>query len=161
MPQNKNFQKRITILDACFASRTAAFTLDKLIEVIQEKLDVSVSRKTIQNDIKYIKETIENNNSESVDFLEKPVFLLKVFEGKKTIFKYSDESLALGNQLLSKSDQEQLEETLAILSRYRNRQDFYWLDELFPRIEASFNIVHEDYNGLISYQNNRDYSGQS
>src|SRR5690606_32150584 len=33
--------------------------------------------------------------------------------------------------------------------------------ELFPRIEASFNLVHEDYNSLISYQSNRDYSGQS
>jgi hypothetical protein len=161
MPQNKNFQKRITILDECFASRTGAFTLDKLIEVVQEKLDVSVSRKTIQNDIRYIRETIESDHSQNTDFSENPVFIPKVFEGKKTIFKYADENLALGYQLLSKSDQDQLEETLAILSRYRNREDFFWLDELFPRIEASFNLVHEDYNGLISYQSNRDYSGQS
>ena len=94
-------------------------------------------------------------------FLKALFFFSKLFEGKKTIFKYADENLALGNQLLSKSDQEQLEETLAILSRYRNREDFFWLDELYPRIEASFNLVHEDYNGLISYQSNRDYSGQS
>ena len=161
MPQNKNFQKRVTILDECFASRTGAYTLDRLMEVLEEKLAVNVSRKTLQNDIKYIRETIENNQSETIDFSENPVFFSKLFEGKKTIFKYADENLALGNQLLSKSDQEQLEETLAILSRYRNREDFFWLDELFPRIEASFNLVHEDYNGLISYQSNRDYSGQS
>ena len=161
MPQNKNFQKRVTILDECFASRTGAYTLDRLMEVLEERLAVNVSRKTLQNDIKYIRETIENNQSETIDFSENPVFFSKLFEGKKTIFKYADESLALGNQLLSKSDQEQLEETLAILSRYRNREDFFWLDELFPRIEASFNLVHEDYNGLISYQSNRDYSGQS
>ena len=161
MPQNKNFQKRITILDECFASRTGAYTLDRLISVVDEKLEVSVSRKTIQNDIRYIRETIENNQSENIDFSENPVFISKLFDGKKTVFKYADENLALGSQLLSKSDQEQLEETLAILSRYRNREDFFWLDELFPRIEASFNLVHEDYSGLISYQSNRDYSGQS
>ena len=161
MPQNKNFQKRITILDECFSSRTGAFTLNRLIEVVEEKLSASVSRKTIQNDIRYIKETIEREKSTLIDFTENPVFISKLFDGKKTIFKYADVSLALGNHLLSKSDQEQLEETLAILSRYRNRQDFFWLDELFPRIEASFNLVHEDYNGLISYQSNRDYSGQS
>lgn len=161
MPQNKNFQKRITILDECFASRLGAYTLDKLTNVLEERLEVNVSRKTVQNDIKYIRETIENNQSETIDFFENPVFTPKLFEGKKKIFKYADESLALGNQLLSKSDQEQLEETLAILSRYRNREDFFWLDELFPRIEASFNLVHEDYNGLISYQSNRDYLGQS
>lgn len=160
MPQNKNFQKRITILDECFSSRTGAFTLDLLINVVEDKLGTSVSRKTIQNDIRYIKETIENEKSSIVDFTENPVFIPKIFNGQKTIFKYTDVSLALGNQLLSKSDQEQLEETLAILSRYRNRKDFFWLDELFPRIKAAFNLVHEDYNGLISYQSNRDYSGQ-
>jgi predicted DNA-binding transcriptional regulator YafY len=161
MPQNKNFQKRITILDECFASRTGAYTLNSLIEVVEGKLDASVSRKTIQNDIKYIRETIENDQSKNIDFFENPVFIPKIFEGKKTIFKYAHENLALGNQLLSKSDQDQLEETLAILARYRTREDFFWLDELFPRIEAAFNLVHEDYNGLISYQSNRDYSGQS
>lgn len=161
MPKNKNFQKRITILDECFSTRTGAFTLERLISVVQEKLGTSVSRKTIQNDISYIKGVIENENSRTIDFIETPVFIPKLFDGKKTIFKYADISLALGNQLLSKSDQEQLEETLAILSRYRNREDFFWLDELFPRIKASFNLVHEDYNGLISYQSNRDYSGQS
>ena len=161
MPQNKNFQKRITILDECFSSRTGHFTLERLIDVVSEKLDVSVSRKTIQNDIKYIRETIENKKSAKIDFDAYPVFIPRLFDGKKTIFKYSDVNLSLGNQLLSKTDQEQLEETLSILSRYRNREDFFWLDEMFPRIKTAFNLVHEDYNGLISYQSNRDYSGQS
>ena len=80
---------------------------------------------------------------------------------KKKIFKYSNVNLSLGNQLLSKTDKEQLKETLAILSRYRNREDFFWLDEMFPRIQSAFNLVHEDYNGLISYQSNRDYIGES
>ena len=161
MPQNKNFQKRITILDECFSSRTGLFTLEKLIEVVSTKLELNVSRKTIQNDIKYIREIIENKKSSEIDFDETPVFIPKLFEGKKTIFKYSNVDLAMGNQLLSKTDQEQLEDTLSILSRYRNREDFFWLDEMFPRIQSAFNLVHEDYNGLISYQSNRDYSGES
>ena len=161
MPQNKNFQKRITILDECFSSRTGLFTLEKLIEVVSTKLELNVSRKTIQNDIKYIREIIENKKSSEIDFDETPVFIPKLFEGKKTIFKYSNVDLAMGNQLLSKTDQEQLEDTLSILSRYRNREDFFWLDEMFPRIKSAFNLVHEDYNGLISYQSNRDYSGDS
>ena len=83
MPQNKNFQKRITILDECFASRVGAYTLDRLIEVVELELDVSVSRKSIQNDIKYIRETIENDQSKNIDFFENPVFIPKIFEGKK------------------------------------------------------------------------------
>lgn len=161
MPQNKNFQKRITILDECFSSRSGVYTLEKLIQLLAEKLEVSVSRKTVQNDIKYIKEMIENEQGGHVDFHESPIFIPKLYDGKKTIYKYADVNLALGNQLLSKTDQEQLMETLAILSRYRNREDFFWLDELFPRIKEAFHLAHEDFNGLISYQSNRDYSGQS
>ena len=161
MPQNKNFQKRITILDACFSNPSGLFTLDKLINVVEENLDTPVSRRTIQNDIKYIKETIEDDLSKNYDLEEYPVFTAKLFDGKKSIFRYSKPEYALGNQLLSKTDQDQLEETLSILSRYKNREDFSWLDEMFPRIKTAFNLVHEDHNGLISYQSNRDYTGES
>jgi predicted DNA-binding transcriptional regulator YafY len=163
MPQTKNFFKRITILDECFSSRSGSYTLEKLMDVVGEKLDITISKRTIQNDINYIRKEIENKNCFEIDFDENPVFIPKLFDGKskKTVFKYSDVNLALGNQLLSKTDREQLGETLAILSRYRNREDFYWLDEMYPRIENAFNLVHEDYNGLISYQSNRDYLGQS
>lgn len=161
MPANKNFQKRITILDECFSSRTGLYTLDKLNEVISEKLDDTVSRKTIQNDIKYIKETIEADLGKNIDFEINPIFQKGLQEGHKKAFRYAKPEYALGNQLLSKSDQEQLTETLALLSRYRNREEFEWLDELFPRIETAFNLVHEDHDSLISYQSNRDYSGQS
>lgn len=107
MPLNKNFQKRITILDECFSSPTGQFTLEKLIEVIGDKLDMSISRKTIQNDISYIKETIENKNSARIDFDNFPVFITKLFVGREKVFKYSSPDFALGNQLLSKTDQVQ------------------------------------------------------
>ncbi|THV60826.1 WYL domain-containing protein [Flagellimonas alvinocaridis] len=160
MPPNKNFQRRITILDECFASRTGLFTLERLGDILYERMGFTISRRTIQNDIDYIRGIIEENLSKTSSIDEFTVFVPKLFDGKKTAFRYSDADYALGNQLLSKSDQEQLEETLAILSRYRNRADFDWLDALFPRIETSFNLAHEDYNGLISYQSNRDYVGQ-
>ncbi|MEN8901516.1 MAG: WYL domain-containing protein [Nonlabens sp.] len=161
MPQNKNFHKRITILDECFSNTSGSYTLARLIDVVQNKLGTSVSRKTIQNDIKYIRETIEAEKSNYIDFQRNPVFVMNLYDGNKKVFKYSDANLALGNHLLSKTDKEQLDTTLAILSRYRNRVDFSWLDELFPRIERTFNLAHQDYDGLISYQSNRDYSGKS
>lgn len=160
MPSNKNFQRRITILDKCFASRNGLYTLDKLIEIVSEKLDDTISRKSIQNDIKYIEELIANDANKNYNLDEFPVFEKGIRDGHKKAFRYSKSEYELGNQLLNKSDQEQLSETLSILSRYRNREDFDWLDELFPRIETAFNLVHEDYDSLISYQTNRDYSGK-
>jgi predicted DNA-binding transcriptional regulator YafY len=130
-------------------------------EVVAEKLEGNISRRTIQNDIKYIEETIENDLGNKIDFDKYPVFQKGLADGHKKAFRYSNLEYALGNQLLNKTDQEQLTETLALLSRYRNREDFDWLDELFPRIETAFNLVHEDHDNLISYQSNRDYTGQS
>ena len=120
-----------------------------------------MSRRTVQNDIKEIEKLIYDQLSSTVDFERAPIFEVGLCEGKKKAFRYSDPKYTLGNHLLSKSDQEQLEDTLAILSRYRNRKDFDWLDELFPRIKSSFKLVHEDHNALISYQSNRDYSAES
>jgi hypothetical protein len=51
MPANKNFQKRITILDECFSNPTGFYTLERLGEVLAEKMGFSISRKTIQNDL--------------------------------------------------------------------------------------------------------------
>ena len=160
MPKNKNFQKRITILDECFSSKTGFFTLDKLIARVSDRLNNEVSRRTLQNDIKYIAETIETDLSINDDLDKFPVFEEKLFDGKKKVFRYSKPEYALGNHLLNKSDKEQLEETLALLSRYRYREEFNWLDELFPRIETAFQLVNEDSTGLISYQTNKDYTGQ-
>lgn len=161
MPKNKNYQKRITILDECFASRSGMYTLEKLEQVIYDRLGESVSKRTIQNDIASITSLVEKDISKNDDLELYPVFQPKLFEGKKTVFRYSKVAYALGNQLLSKSDKEQLEDTLAILSRYKNREEFNWLDELFPRIKTAFDLAHEDYSGLISYETNRDYTGQS
>ncbi|GGF79129.1 helix-turn-helix transcriptional regulator [Wenyingzhuangia marina] len=161
MPKNKNYQKRITVLDECFASRTGLYTLEKLEQVILEKLEIKVSKRTIQNDIDSIRDIIENDIAKDIDVDQYPVFQTGLYEGKKKVFRYAKAEYALGNQLLSKSDQEQLEDTLAILARYRNREEFNWLDELFPRIQSAFELVHEDYSGLISYETNRDYTGQS
>ena len=160
MPKNKNFQQRITILDECFSSPTGLYTLEKLAETLFNRLGLEVSRRTIQNDKNEIEKLIHVQLAQSVDFDKYPVFEEGLYDGKKTAFRYSSSEYTLGNSLLSKSDQEQLKDTLSILSRYRNRADFNWLDELFPRIKTAFNLVHEDHNALISYQSNRDYTGE-
>ncbi len=160
MPKTKNFQRRITILDDCFSQRSNLYTLDSLQVRIKEKLDCDISRRTIQNDIDYIKNLIEERFN-LLNEEESTVFEDKLFVGKKKAFRYRKPSYSLGTHLLNISDKEQLSETLAILSRYRSRSDFEWLDELFPRITNVFELVHEDYDSLISYQMNRDYKGHA
>ena len=86
MPQNKNFQQRITILDSCFASPTGMYTLDKLQTVISEKLDKHVSRRTLQDDISHILSIIHEDQSNTYDLERFPVFIKGLKDWKKKFF---------------------------------------------------------------------------
>ena len=57
MPKNKSYEDRKKILNQMF--RTRPFTLDELINRVEERLEVSISKKTIQNDIRAIKREAE------------------------------------------------------------------------------------------------------
>lgn len=56
MPKNKSFDDRKKIMNEMF--RTRAFTLKDLIHRVSDKLDRSISKKTIQNDIRAIKKKL-------------------------------------------------------------------------------------------------------
>src|SRR5690606_26170615 len=83
---------------------------------------------------------------------------LKLF--KKRIFRYKDKNFSLANHPLNQNDTEQLETTLAILSRYKHREEFNWLEELIPRMELAFNLVKNGDDSIINYQENQDLKGR-
>lgn len=60
MPKNKSYDDRKKVLNQMF--RTRSFTLEELIDRVGDKIGKSISKKTIQNDIRAIKsEAIERN----------------------------------------------------------------------------------------------------
>jgi len=158
MATNKHAQIRYNILDKCFSNFMKPLSYDELLievnKVLREIGTNGIKLRQLQYDIKFME-------SESGFNIELKEGLKHKEEVKKRVFRYKDKSFSISDHPLNQSDSEQLETTLAILSRYKNREEFDWLDELFPRIKAAFNLVEEDYDGLISYQSNRDYTGQS
>ncbi len=54
MPKNKSYSTRVKMLNTLF--RTRIYSMDELIERISEKVGTSVSKKTIQDTIKYMRE---------------------------------------------------------------------------------------------------------
>jgi predicted DNA-binding transcriptional regulator YafY len=80
--------------------------------------------------------------------------------GKKRVFRYKDKSFSIANHPLNVRDIGQLETTIAILSRYKHRAEFSWLEELIPRMEQAFNLVASGENGIVSYQENLELKGR-
>ncbi|MCK0179673.1 WYL domain-containing protein [Flavobacteriaceae bacterium S0862] len=158
MATNKHAQIRYNVLDRCFSNFMKPLSYDELLNEVNRVLielgTNGIKLRQLQYDIRFM-ESEAGFSIELEEGLKHNKYL------KKRVFRYKDKSFSISDHPLNQSDAEQLETTLAILSRYKNREEFDWLDELFPRIKAAFNLVEEDYDGLISYQSNRDYTGQS
>ncbi|QCE42387.1 helix-turn-helix transcriptional regulator [Psychroserpens sp. NJDZ02] len=153
MATNRHAQIRYTILDKCFSNFNRNFTYDDLLEeinqVLQEIGSEGIQLRQLQYDIAHMKSDV----GYAIELNE------DLKEGKKRVFRYNDKNFSLANNPLNVEDTEQLESTLAILSRYKNREEFNWLEELIPRMEQAFDLVSNGDDSAISYQGNQDLKG--
>jgi hypothetical protein len=154
MATNKHAQIRYTILDRCFSNFNREFTYEDLLKEVNNVLydlgTEGIQLRQLQYDIAHMKSDAGYN----IELDDE----LKLF--KKRIFRYKDRNFSLANHPLNQNDSEQLETTLAILSRYKHREEFNWLEELIPRMELAFNLVASGDNGAIGYQENLDLKGR-
>lgn len=151
---NKHAQIRYNILDRCFSNFNRLYTKEDLLEEVNDHLievgTEGIKMRQLQYDISYM----ISADGFSVEFDEE----LKV--GRKRAYRYADREFSISKNPLNVSDQEQLGATLEILSRYKNRANFSWLEEMIPRIEQAFNIEMEGERSIISYQSNEDLVGK-
>lgn len=154
MATNRHAQIRYTILDKCFSNFNKEFTYQDLLaeinQVLYELGTDGIQLRQLQYDIAHMKSDAGYRIELDED--------LKV--GKKKIFRYLDKGFSLANNPLNVEDSEQLETTLAILTRYKGREEFNWLEELIPRMELAFELVSSGDIGPISYQENQDLKGR-
>lgn len=154
MSTNKNAQIRYTILDRCFSNFNRLYTYDDLLDEINSVL-VDLGTEGIK--LRQLQYDISHMCSEAGWSIELDETLKK---GRKRAFRYLDRNFSIANHPLNVNDAEQLETTLAILSRYKHREEFSWLEELIPRMEQAFDLVAAGENGIMSYQENFDLKGK-
>jgi predicted DNA-binding transcriptional regulator YafY len=154
MATNKHAQIRYTILDRCFSNFNRLFDYDDLLAEINNVLydlgTEGVKLRQLQYDIEYMK----SDSGWAIEFAE------GLKKNRKKAFRYIDKTFSIANHPLNVSDADQLETTLAILSRYKHRAEFSWLEELIPRMEQAFDLVASGDNGAIGYQENIDLKGR-
>ncbi|WP_028872943.1 helix-turn-helix transcriptional regulator [Psychroserpens burtonensis] len=154
MATNKHAQIRYTILDGCFSNFNRLYDYDALLNKINTLLNdigtEGIQLRQLQYDIEHMK----SDNGWAINLNED----LKI--GRKNAFRYKDKNFSIANHPLNVNDSVQLETTLAILSRYKHRAEFSWLEELIPRMEQAFDLVSSGDNGVIGYQENIDLKGR-
>lgn len=154
MATNRHAQIRYTILDRCFSNFNRLYNYDDLLEEVNSVLydlgTEGVKLRQLQYDIEHMK----SDAGWAVEFDE------SLKKGRKKAFRYKDKNFSIANHPLNVNDVEQLETTIAILSRYKHRSEFSWLEELIPRMEQTFKLVKSGDNGIVGYQENIDLKGR-
>ena len=148
MPANKNAILRYLTLDKCFKNTGRTYTLDDLLEKVNEELryhepsSKGIKRRQLQYDISFM----ESESGWSIE-------LEKVTAGKKKVFRYLDSDFSINSSPLNQIESEQLKSAIQILSRFSGAPQFHWVEELIPKLEYSFGFKGEN-KSIISFDNN-------
>lgn len=148
MATNKHATIRYHALDRCFSNIGRKFFIDDLIDYCNQAIyeytgsTDGVKRRQIFDDIKFM----ESDQGWSVP-------LMRLKDGKKVFYRYSDKNFSIKNQMINEHEAKQLKETLLIFSRFKGMPQFEWTEELLVRMETEFNIK-ETTKPVVSFEQN-------
>lgn len=152
MPTNKNAQLRYQVLDRCFSDFTHKYSIDDLIDKVNDVLydlnGTEVSMRQIREDIKYMRDRVTYNAP------------IKAYpwDGKKCYYRYEDRDFSIFNNDLSVEEVNKLRSTLDMLNNYRGIPGNSWLEEVISNLEYRFGIKSNKDN-VIAFEQNEQLIG--
>ncbi len=151
MPTNKNALLRYQILDRCFSNRHRKYTIEDLVDAVNEALydmyGSEVSMRQIRDDIKYMRDRVSYNA---------PIEAVP-FDGKRCYYHYSDPNFTIFNSELSTEEVAKLCSTIKMLGRYRGGAN-RWLEEVISNLELRFGVKGKTEN-VVSFEQNEQLKG--
>lgn len=151
MPTNKNALLRYQILDRCFSNRYRKYTIEDLVDAVNEALydmyGSEVSMRQIRDDIKYMRDRVSYNA---------PIEAVP-FEGKRCYYRYSDPNYTIFNNELTTEEVTKLCSTINMLGRYRGGAN-RWLEEVISNLELRFGIK-TNREHVVAFEQNEQLRG--
>ncbi len=143
MPKNKDFAFRIEIIDECLRNRYRKWTLQSLIDAVNDKLrdryGKMIGRRTIQDDLKYLKEN-------------KDAPIEKKKNGKETFFYYSDLNYSIKNLPVKIEEIGYLSDAINILRQINNFQILKDVDEIIRKLKNTAKVSTEGARTIIQFE---------
>ena len=143
MPQNKDFAIRIDILDECFRNRYRTWTLQNLIDTVNEKLveryGKTVSKKTVQDAIKFMKE-------------EKQAPVEKRKNGTTTYFYYSDPNFSIKNLPIETEEIDFLKDAIHLLRQVNDFKILGDVDAIINKLQNTVNTNLEGGSTIVQFE---------
>ena len=152
MSTNSNASLRYHILDRCFSNTHHKYTIDDLLDIVNEKLGDkegrSISIRQLRKDIQDMRDRV---------MYDAPITAYPL-EGRKCYYRYSDPDFSIFNNELSSEEIENLQTTIKMLGKYRGIPANAWIEEVVSSLEYRFGIKANSEN-LISFEQNEQLKG--
>lgn len=145
MPHNKDFALRIEILDSCLRNTLRKWTLENLIHTVsqklQEKYGKSASRRTVQDDLKYM-----------IEIKEAPIKKRK--EGTTTFFYYEDPNYSIKNLPIKEDEINLLLDVVNILRQVKNFKILKEVEDIVHKLQNTANTNIEGNLAILQFEQN-------
>jgi predicted DNA-binding transcriptional regulator YafY len=145
MPANKDFRLRIEIIDECLRNRYRKWTLQNLIDTVNEKLTErygkTAGKRTIQDDLKYMKEE-----------LPIPAPIEKRKEGPITYFYYTDVNYSIINLPIKDEEITFLKDAINILSQVSDFKIVQDVNDIVNKLQNTVNTNIEGSPSIIQFE---------
>ena len=150
MPITKNPYRRYQILDSCFQNTHREYTIDTLLQkvnesIVENEFGQPITLRQLRSDISFMKSQwgIEFNGD---------------LDGKKTVYKYADPSFSIYQQEMPDHQKEAIRTAIEFLKGYTENNEMLNLQDMLD----TANITVENQNSprrIIGLDLNDDYSG--
>ena len=152
MQKGSKASLRYFILDKCFSNTHHQYTIDELLDIVNEKLGdkegSSISIRQLRKDIQDMRDRV---------MYDAPITAYPL-EGRKCYYRYSDPDFSVFNNELSSEEIENLQTTIKMLGKYRGIPANVWIEEVVSSLEYRFGIKANSEN-LISFEQNEQLKG--
>ncbi len=151
MPKNKDALSRYRWIDERLRNkRLPKPTLDVLIAYVSEKMDASISTRTIQKDIQDMRQDPELNYMAPI-----------LYERSSGTYRYEDESYSISNIPIEEADLQGLEIAIGILEQFRSLPVIQQFEDAILKIAASLKMNRQtlEHKGMIKFSRTAQYKG--
>lgn len=154
MAITKNPLIRYKILDRCFRSTYKNYTVDSLLEKVNEELfELSNSEgnciklRQLRDDIAFMR----SSEGWSIDLAEE-------YDGKKRIFRYEDPNFSINNAPLNDIEMNEFQSAIQALAQFEGMPQFEGIQEIIAKLKYDLKSKTET-KPFIGFDSNQDLKG--
>jgi predicted DNA-binding transcriptional regulator YafY len=153
MPNSKNADVRIKVIDRCLSDKNRKYSMAEMMELCNKELELCdfppvSAMNTIRNDIEQI-QRIYTPNADVESFRE----------GRNIRYHYVNPDFSIYSPLLKPEEKAQLIQTLCLLKRFKGMPQFDWITEISDRLGASLRIDTVSTDEVVGFDENMDLEG--